>query len=340
MMKMNIFKKGIRFLKENKRIPNTSEVYGFLKIKRERMPFPTFAQIEPTTRCNFNCETCTRSNIEPSRINRDLTVDNFNRIINQIPTLKTVKIQGMGEPFLNQNLEDILILGKRSGIKFNTICNGSLLFRNNNLLDFFESITVSIDSPNKKNFERIRRGSNFDTIIDNLKNTIKIKNKRKLKTELGITMVLTHKNYKELDDMINLAKLLDVDYIGFVEVENWNVPKEEDINSIEFIKKSREISFLISKKIEEFKQKNKNLKINFLSSKPRKQKCLWSFNAVFITVDGFLTPCCIRPNPEIFNFGNIYKDSFSRIWNNNKYQSFRHSLIFNSDNFICDKCPD
>lgn len=100
------------------------------------MPFPIFAQIEPTTRCNFNCETCTRSSISQSRLNRDLTVDNFQRIISQVPTIQTIKIQGMGEPFLNQNLKEILILGRKKNIKFNTICNGSLLMQNDDLLDF------------------------------------------------------------------------------------------------------------------------------------------------------------------------------------------------------------
>lgn len=275
-----------------------------------------------------------------SRLNRDLTVDNFQRIISQVPTIQTIKIQGMGEPFLNQNLKEILILGRKKNIKFNTICNGSLLMQNDDLLDFFSSITVSLDSPNKKKFEIIRRGGNFDAVINNIKSAIHIKKQRNLKNKIGVNMVVTHKNYREIDDMISLAKLLGVDYVGFVEVENWNTPKGTDIANGNFIRDSRKVSSLINKKIRKLIQQNKSLKINFLSSAPRKQKCLWPFRNLFITVDGFLTPCCIRPNPEIFNFGNIYKDNFLEIWNGSKYQDFRQSLIEDKNNFICDKCPD
>jgi len=83
-----------------------------------------------------------------------------------------------------------------------------------------------------------------------------------------------------------------------------------------------------------------SLEIGFLSSEKRKLKCRWPFDSCFITVDGFVTPCCIRANPEVFNFGNIFETPFKEIWNGEKYQKFRETMIKNLPNPICDNCPD
>ncbi|NMB92445.1 MAG: radical SAM protein, partial [Parcubacteria group bacterium] len=223
-----IINKFGNFYKEYKRMPTISEVLRHFNIRFIEMPLPAFAQIEPTTRCNFNCITCTRKTLNPNRLNRDLTLEEFKIILDKIPTLKSIKLQGMGEPFLNPKLKSILEYGKEKGIVFTTICNGSLLEYKLDLLKYFSYIFVSFDSANKFNFENIRKGSNFDIICQNLQSIIAYRNEHKLTNKIGLNSVITHLNYKEIPQIVKIANDFKLDSVGFVEVENWSIPSEKN----------------------------------------------------------------------------------------------------------------
>ena len=48
------------------------------------IPEPSTIQLEPTTKCNLKCVTCSRHTFETSRLNRDLTIDEFKYIIDYL----------------------------------------------------------------------------------------------------------------------------------------------------------------------------------------------------------------------------------------------------------------
>ncbi len=60
---------------------------------------------------------------------------------------------------------------------------------------------------------------------------------------------------------------------------------------------------------------------------------------VFITHDGWVTPCCLRPDPSVFNFGNILEQSYEEIFASKKYQDFVLSLIEEKPQGVCLRCP-
>lgn len=330
----------ISFLRREKRFPTFDEVLTTMGIRRERPRLPSYIQLEPTTRCNFSCIMCTRRKLNPTRLNKDLTLDDFIAIIKQVSP-KKVKLQGMGEPFLNENLHDILKVGKMMGISFTTTTNGSLLHKYLDLIPYFDSITVSLDSTDDFRFKQIRTGGSLDKIVTNLELVVQQKRCRDGKTEIGINSVISHLNYDEIPKLVKLASRLNLDFISIVEVENWKTPLEEDYEEERaFIQKAREKSREIRELIMSCRQKYRNVKIYYSSSARRKTTCPWPFLAAFITVDGFVTPCCIRMDPEVINFGNVLEEDFRSIWYSDKYVNFRRSLIRNAFNPICDNCPD
>jgi len=337
-----VFVKGIRFVQKNKRLPTIEEISRYLYWCRRRKPImalPQFAQIEVTTRCNFRCVTCSRKSLPRSRLNRDMTLEEFVKIVKQIPTLKLVKLQGLGEPFLNEHLGAILNYCARSNIRCTTISNGSIL-PELDVLRLLDSITFSLDSAVKSNFEFLRKGSDFDLIVRNISDVVQIKKRNRLRVKVSLSMVVTHLNFEEMEKVFEMGIALGVDVVGFVEVENWYIPSQSGYqDSLAFISDTRKISGLIKEKVEFFRRKN-IVPVAYLGSEPRKLTCEWPFKGVFITVDGFVTPCCIRMDPSVFNFGNIYDSSFKSIWNGEKYVSFRTANLRNLPNIVCEKCPD
>jgi len=335
-------KKAISFLRREKRLPTFDEIMGAIGIviKKERPKLPSFIQLEPTTKCNFNCIMCTRKKLNPNRLNKDLTLDEFRTIIKKV-SVKRIKLQGMGEPFLNKNLHEILEEGKKCGISFTTITNGSLLHKCLDLVPYFDSITISLDSTDEYKFKQIRVGGSLDRVISNMELVIQEKRSRGWKTEIGINSVISHLNYNEIPQLMELAYRLNLDFISIIEVENWKTPLEKDYyEERRFVLKARERSKEIRELVDIGRRKYRTIKVHYGPSTKRKQICSWPFSAAFITVDGFVTPCCIRMDPEVINFGNVFEKDFKFIWYSDKYVDFRRSFIKNTFNPICDNCPD
>jgi len=311
-----------------------------------------------------------------NRLNNNMSFEQFKGIIDQIPTLKSVHLQGYGEPLLNLDLEKILIYCKDRGIETSTTINGSMLTDKNIelILNNLNSVGISFDSVNKDNFEKIRVGSHFDDIIINIKKLIDKRKEINSKLKITLSFVASHLNYKEIPDFKGLCKNLGVDCAGFVEVENWTTKGEPefDMDRI-FILESRKVSKEINDSIykdediivlnnlmsllyknktlyktvrylyqplKRNSKKKRSLQIGFMTSKKRREICKWTFERCFITVDGFVTPCCIRMNPDIINFGNIYKENFVDIWNSDKINKFRKEMKGKNPNVICGLCPD
>ena len=164
----------VRSLVKQRRFPTIRDFKVYTGLGRKIvMPLPQSAQIEVTTKCNFNCIYCPRQSLNKERLNRDMTFEHFKRIIDQIP-LRSVKLQGLGEPFLNKNIGQMAQYAKSRGIHVTTISNGSIL-PDINTLKFFDEIRISFDSANKLTFESLRRGAHFDSILNNITELIRIK---------------------------------------------------------------------------------------------------------------------------------------------------------------------
>lgn len=312
-----------------------------LCIKKLRdIPEPSSIQIEPTTKCNLKCVTCSRHTFSASRLNRDLTLDEFKYIIESIPTLKKIKIQGMGEPFLNRHIWDIIEYGVLKGIKFKTNSNGMMINEDNagRILEYFTDIVVSLDSPNKDSYEAIRKGANYDKVINGIKFLVNMKKRLKSNCKISLSCVATHLNYNELPAYFELCERVGVDQAGVVEVENWLISTQDQYpENRRFVEDSRKSKNEIMECVKKHEDK---IKIAYLGSERRMRYCMWSKNSCFITVDGYVTPYCVRPDPTVLNFGNIFKQSFSEIWNSTDYKNFRYLSSNRGNNIICESCPD
>ncbi len=333
----------INFIRRERRLPTYLEIIKFLNIRAEEMPFPTHIQLESTTKCNLDCITCSRKSLSPSRLNKDLSLSKFKYIVNSIPTLKSFQLQGLGEPLLTKDIWKIAKYAKAKKIKLSTTINGILINEKNvdKLLDLFGEIRISLDSVNEENYNKIRVGGNYKRLIKNIQLLVNKRKQLNSKTKIVLTFVVTHLNYHELEDFLKLCIELGCN-CGVVEVENWYVPGQKGYKKeLEFIKKSRAFSSKIKNLVFKYKKefKKAGLYLTYSSAEKRKAICRWPFEC-FITCDGYVTPCCIRQDPDVINFGNVFETPFGEIWNSEKYKMFRRTFIINSPNPICDECPD
>lgn len=141
--------------------------YNYTTFK-ENTPFPTSLEFQLYNYCNSNCIMCVVS--KEKSINVDL--NKIKEILNELlPFLTDISFSG-GEPFFINEYYELweYIYRRNPEIIISVNTNGSVYNEKvKNILDKLKfNITVSIDSVNKYTYEKIRRGLNYDSVIDNL----------------------------------------------------------------------------------------------------------------------------------------------------------------------------
>ncbi len=315
--------------------------------RKEIMPLPPSIQIEVTTLCNFKCITCSRESLPESRLNKSTSRETVTRLLSELPDLREIKLQGLGEPLMTPDIEDMIrtIREHDRRIKIYTVTNGSLLLskKYRDIALMVDDLRVSFDSSKPENFEKIRINGNYQKILDGIRLLVEQRNASGSKAKISMDFVATHLNYTEIPDLANIAVSVGVDEVGIHEVENFYTPSQKEYREeAAFVAESRKIASAIRDSVSELKNtlKSHGIEVSYIDSAPLKEHCNWPFNGSFITSDGYLTSCSIRMDPTANNFGNIFEQSFKDIWNNERYQTFRRAMISGGSNGVCDHCPD
>lgn len=314
------------------------------RLLKEKMIFqPYKIDLEPTTKCNLNCIFCQVPGWKRSRLT-DLTFDNFKKIIYKFPLLKSIKLQGMGEPFLNPELLSMIDFCNKKDI-CTTIFNNGTVLNELTINELFKSppdyLVFSLDTINRETYSIIRGKDMLEKVLKNIDLTVAEKHKNKSDTKIMIWSVLNKYNFAEIDQLVRLAKDLAVDRIvfqtkltGFGKTE---LEKKNDCIAINLFEE--EIGNIIGCAIRTAKEINQDIEIYkgdyYSPSKP----CNAVRNSVYVTVEGEIVPCCIIADPGVISMGNIYNaNSINDIWNNDRYRNLRKTIRENKLPHFCRNC--
>jgi len=170
---------------------------------------PLTVQLELTTFCNSRCSMCRQSieKIPP----KHMSIGHFKKILGRLGFIYKLRLVGMGETLMNPDLFEIIRYAKAKGKEVEITTNGSLL--TTETIQKFEELDidlleVSVDTFDKSNYEKIRRGLNFDRVIGNLK----IACTSRLKVRLDML------NFDNFENEIRNMKKLGLDPSSFSEI--------------------------------------------------------------------------------------------------------------------------
>lgn len=209
-----------RNLKEDGRF-NSEKIYDSAEVTE--LPKMVHFNIDET--CNARCIMCRDKSIHnPEWIKK--YEENIDKTL--IPLLKnaeTVYLNGSGELFASNLCKNLVkkITATYPNIKFDLITNGLLAnaknFEEIGLLGKVQSIEVSMHSAHKETYEKIVRGGNFDTLMENLKFISEMKKSGKLDF-FWLNFVVNSYNYQEMIDFQKLANELGAT-TNFWEYRTW-----------------------------------------------------------------------------------------------------------------------
>ncbi len=307
------------------------------------MIFPHHAHIEPTTYCNIKCENCINDAVPVERRGH-LSISTLNDILKMMPFIRDISLLGLGEPLMNPEILDMLGLIKSKGIACRIATNGMLLDKidGGKLLNSIVQCIISFDAVTKEKLEEVRKGSDFDRIVKNIKGLVEERNKSKIPTEISLHTVITKRNLKEVTDIPEIASELGVDKVRFVmavQYTQWSVVSgQPQIPDPKILIHDADIESGLINSLSD-KCKRYNLGFSFTTSEKKFHTCWWPNGGIYVTYDGFITPCCLRMDPIVYNFGNIFKNSVDEIFGGEKYQGFRVSFKEGRVPDICSTCP-
>lgn len=282
--------------------------------------YPIHIEIGATSKCNHDCIFCaldfTRGKTD---IDKEIMLTNLKDMANH--KVKSVMFGGEGEPTLHPYLSLFIKKAKEFGLDVALTTNGTLFDKNlqENCLPYLSWIKFSIDAGTSKNYSLIHKvkENKFEKLIENISNSIKLKNKKNLDVTIG-TQFLTipqNINKQELSNLIDKLNIINPDYLSIKPYSDHPQSKKNLIvNPSEYQR--------LEKDLLNFKP-NFNIffrkeTINRIQEGNNYPECYGLSFISLIDSKGNILPCNVFYDQEEFIYGNLYKNNFSEIWEGEK----------------------
>lgn len=282
---------------------------------------------------------------------KNMPFEQFKHIFDQFGKLKWIGLTGIGSSYLNPDFHKIVRYCKSKGTVVELMDHFATFKNDEQIKELLEIGPdfqfVSIYGAKKKTSEAVCIGSNYDSVIKNVKTFVRLKKEMKKQFPiLNFHFIITSYSKGELLEFLDFVHSLDTE-VGEVLV----TPMLHDF------KEAKNYAVRIDKEyVEKAQEKAKQYKIPMTinwaaqqdasgsSSKPP-FSCCKEYIMPFVFVTGEVTPCCgqneanERDWQKKLSFGNTLKEHFRKIWYSPRYKTMRKLLRKDKCPAECKLCP-
>jgi spiro-SPASM protein len=277
--------------------------------------FPRFMHIEITNACNLDCVMCPRHDMK--RKVGFMSMEMFKKIIDQVPKGSEIAISLnlFGESFLHPKLYEMIKYAKQGNVGEVHLNSNITVINEDKIRKILEAgidvLTLSFEGTNKKTYEFLRIGSNFERVEENIKTVLRVqKEMNAFKTRIHIQMTDMKETNQEIQGFVEKWK-------PFLEGNNGILIKQYDTWAGQV--------------------EDRTVHIENHARTP----CPVLNENLTIYWDGGTTICC-RDCFGIQTLANVAQDSIKEIWHGEKYQKLREHN--DSKQFtklpLCKNCDD
>lgn len=342
--------------KERLRAENHVRLAADLTLERDAFESrPAMVEIASHDHCNLRCVMCPQGYDMP---HHRMPPGRLEAICHDLfPHAETVLPSAGGEPLL-ADMDTILSLARRYLVDVHLITNATLLTedRFREMADLLSVIEISIDSPDRERYERIRLGASFDRVIANVATAARLRERGDL--EMVANFVLMRDNVEDLPRMVFLVADLGLDTLNVIghvrEVAGAERFDPESSHAEE------EIAAYVEEAVVAARRNAINLHLNLASPRYlqfgtrrfRRQRwheriqflhganhrfCYSAAAYVRVTPSGDVFPCCVGP-PDL-RMGNLFASRFDDVWNCENYRALRREMFSSRWRHSCSVCP-
>ena len=285
-------------------------------------------QIEPTNRCNLHCNICSHSLFGVSR-QKDLTLTELKIIVDKFGNnVERIFLQGLGEPFLNSELNEMISYVSQRKLFVYTTTNANVFNEEiiqGMILAGLNELRISIDTFDEIIYRNIKSGGELERVVG----TIKLINQKKKEygvshPVLRLNTVVMKETIPGLVRIIDMAALLGIVEVSLIPLVVHGKGLATDEHNISILP-TDELQSLILQAKNRAKERGIEL-VSGISTERHLDvvgmeqfiipKC---YQSMYIQSNGDLSPCCNIP----IRFGNIFEEKLMDIFSGVKMSTLR-----------------
>ncbi len=308
---------------------------------------PTVLNIEPTTRCNFNCWYCVGRHMKQE----DIQLEDFGRMLDNFPSLKTIALVGEGEPLMHKDFFAMAQMAKNRNIKVMIISNGSA-FSQSVVKQLCETevayVSISIDSHDPATFASSRIDGDLEKVMRGIRQLRDYRDKHGYKfPKIALKGTLFRHTMNQLPAIVDLAKANGVEVFESFQALNpmksyiriypdGQLPQIEPITIVaDAILRDSAYGREQLQPMEDFIEEHGIALSQPIQSNPFRKNCdePWLYSLL----SGNVTPCCQIKTPISPNW-NIFNHTVDEILADQEYENLRFNLWNGIFPNYCDGC--
>ncbi|HYF28303.1 MAG TPA: radical SAM protein [Baekduia sp.] len=326
-------------------------------------PLPRHLQVEVTGACNLRCRMClVRYAPAVGRAEGALSYEQFLELVDALPALQRLTLQGLGEPLLSPHLLDMVRHAAARGVHVGFNTNGTLLSpaRARALVQAGAAhVHVSLDGARAATYEDVRHGvaatprpGQFARVVANLRGLVAARRDAGSATPyIALVFVAMRRNVEELPELVDLAADVGVDEIW---VQNLSHVFSDTDAAGRYAAMRRyaadEALFAderaAGRALEVFAaararagELGVHLRLPRLEERETDRgPCSWPWEGAYVTHRGEVQPCCMVMGSDRATLGRLQDDAFDAIWHGEAYRRFRRGLLDGSPPEVCAGC--
>ncbi len=315
---------------------------------------PTELQLEVTGACNLSCQMCLVAYRPKLGRSASLSVDDVRRLLDDLPSVRQLTLQGLGEPLMAPDLDAIIAEAVARGIRVGFNSNGTLLTRERGerlIAAGLDWLHVSIDGAHSDTFAAIRRGGDLERVVTNLRQLVAARAEAgSTKPWIQMNTVLMRANHGELDALVRLAADIGVDRLWVQGLSHEFSDVAGDTAYVEIrgfterqMLSPEEVARLTSQATALASGLGLDLRLpdspTTTSVRRRGEPgCDWPWRSAYVNHDGTVQPCCMLMGRHRGTMGNVSEHPLSELWHDDAYVDLREGLLSDRPPGICQGC--
>jgi len=292
-----------------------------------------------------------------NRITGSMCLHTFRSLLDALPGLERVTLQGLGEPLMAPDLMAMISEATGRGIVVGFNTNGTLLTRDKaaELVDAgLGWLHVSVDGATAETYEAIRDRAGFARVAANVAGLVEVMRETGAAAPLlRVVFVAQRSNYRELPALVRLVAEWGVPELrvqnlshdfsdtdpagGYAEIRGYTKAQalwgDVGADALRVFEEAARVA----------EELGLRLRLPEVDAPPSTRSpgtpgCDWPWRSAYVTHDAKVQPCCMIMGTDRAVLGDAGREDFATIWGNDAYRRFRHRLLGDDPPEVCRGC--
>ncbi len=308
--------------------------------------------------CNSQCVMCGKD-YRACGSSDYLSLDDIAKIYSHLDMKHLVDViyGGGGEPYLNPDLGKIsrFTRHKYPFVQHTVITNAIDLKEDitEALLESGTHFLISVNAATAETYKDVSGVDGFDHVVSNLRRLFR--QRRSHASTISLSMILMHRNIKDLPGFIDLADDLGADSVKtmysriYPQAYRFKHDRKETICQNDSLFYHQEESDRLVRQAEERANKRgirfQRVPLFAEAHHTRKRDCTEPWRSLFINFNGDVYPCPaseILFRPKIdggqYQSGNVLREHYKEFWNNRFWQELRRTNAMKGRRDVVPEC--